>query len=136
MTSNGDSQPIPGTTFDVSSGGVFTNGSISAPNGYRADQWGSAPPGVTQGAEPPVPANGLQSNDIERSVLQEYITQDLSFNLRWDITKDLRAKFDFQHVNSSVSDLDNTIWGSAFQDVTLAVNGGSNPTAVHLPAHL
>jgi TonB-dependent receptor len=130
VTSNGDSQPIPGTTFDVSSGGVFTNGSITAPNGYRADQWGSpSAPGVTQGAGTHrVPANGLQSNDIERNVLQEYITTDSSFNLRWDVTKDLRAKFDFQHVKSSVNDLDNTIWGSAFQDTTLAVNGGSNPT--------
>ncbi len=120
VAASGDSYPVPGTTFDVSSSGVFTNGAISDMNGYRADQWGGSHR---------TPVNGLQSNNIDRSVFQEYITQDLSFNLKWDITEKLRAKLDLQHVNSSVSDIDNTIWGSSFQDVNLAVNGGANPTA-------
>ncbi|HEY6926066.1 MAG TPA: TonB-dependent receptor [Steroidobacteraceae bacterium] len=120
VTASGDSYPVPGSTFDVSSSGVFTNGAISDMNGYRADQWG----GTHR-----TPVNGLQSNNIDRSVFQEYITQDLSFNLKWDITEKLHAKLDFQHVNSSVNDIDNGIWGSSFQDVSLAVNGGSKPTA-------
>jgi TonB-dependent receptor len=120
VLSNGDSIPVPGTTFDVSSAGVFTNGIISGPNGYRADQWG----GTHR-----TPVNGLQSNNIDRSVLQEYITQDVSANLKWDINDKLKASLDFQDVNSSVSDLDTTIWGSTFQDVNLAVNGGSMPTS-------
>ena len=119
VAASGDSYPIPGSTFDVSSSGVFTNGAISDMNGYRADQWG----GTHR-----TPVNGLQSNNIDRSVFQEYITQDLSFNLKWDITEKLQAKLDLQHVNSSVSDTDNGIWGSSFQDVKLAVNGGSKPT--------
>lgn len=119
VTASGDSYPIPGTTFDVSNSGVFTNGAISDTNGYRADQWGGSHR---------TPVNGLQSNNIDRSVFQEYITQDLSFNLKWDITERLRAKLDLQHVNSSVNDIDNGIWGSSFQDVNLAVNGGPNPT--------
>ena len=114
VTSNGDSYPIPGTTFDVSGGGVFQDGAISALNGYRADQWG----GTHR-----TPVNGLQSNNIDRNVFQEYITQDLSFNLRWDVTERLRAKLDVQHVHSSVDNIDTGIWGSSFQDVNLAVNG-------------
>jgi TonB-dependent receptor len=119
VTSNGDSYPIPGTTFDVSNAGVFQDGSISGPQGYRADQWGGAHR---------TPANGLQSNNIDRSVFQEFVTQDTSFNLRWDATDKLRVTTDLQHVNSSVNDIDNGIWGSSFQDVNLAVNGGSSPT--------
>lgn len=120
VTANGDSYPIPGTTFDVSNAGVFQDGSISGPQGYRADQWG----GTHR-----TPANGLQSNNIDRSVFQEFVTQDTSFNLRWDATDKLLVTMDLQHVNSTVHDIDNGIWGSSFQDVNLAVNGGSKPTA-------
>jgi TonB-dependent receptor len=116
VTSNGDSYPVPGTAFDVSDGGVFQDGTISALNGYRADQWGGSHR---------TPVNGLQSNNIDRSVFQEYITQDVSFNLRWDVTERLRAKLDLQHVTSSVNDIDTSISGSSFQDVNLAVNGAT-----------
>jgi TonB-dependent receptor len=116
VAANGDSYPVPGTTFDVSSAGVFQDGTITGPNGYRADQWG----GTHR-----TPVNGLQSNNIDRNVFQEYITQDVSFNLRWDINDRLRAKLDLQHVHSSVKDTDTGIWGSSFQDVNLAVNGAT-----------
>jgi TonB-dependent receptor len=112
-----DSYPDPGTTFGVAPSGVFTDGSITTQTGYRADQWG--------GAAHRVPFSGLQSNNISRAVDQEFITQDASLNLRWNITDRLTSKLDLQHVKSSVDNHDDGIWASTFQDLTLAVNGSS-----------
>jgi TonB-dependent receptor len=131
VTSSGDSFPVPNSpAFGVSAAGVFTNGQITDQNGYRADQWGgsTAPFPTTGAGSHRVPVHGLQSNNIERNTWQEYITQDTGFNLKWDINDKLRAKLDLQYVTSSVFDLDDTIWGSSFQDINLAINGGSTPT--------
>jgi TonB-dependent receptor len=131
VTSNPtDSYPVPGTSFGVSPSGVFTNGLISTTLGWRADQ-NSPDPNVAHRT----PINGLQSNDIDRSIFQKYITQDVSFDLRWNITEKWGAKLGLQHVGSTVHNNDNGIWGSTFQDSNIQLNGNNPPVDTFPPVY-
>lgn len=65
------------------------------------------------------PVYGLQSNNIRRDVEQEQVTQDTSLNLKWTPTDKWSFNVDFQHVDSTVENVDFGIWGSTFQDVSL-----------------
>ncbi|MET0308139.1 MAG: TonB-dependent receptor [Sphingomonas sp.] len=116
VTSNGDSQPYPGTSFQFDDQGVFTSGLITGPNGYRADQWGSADNVRT-------PINGLQSNNITRAVEQRYLTDDYGAHFDWNATDRLTVKLDYQHVNSRVTNTDFGIWASTFQNVDIRMDG-------------
>jgi len=105
VTSNGDSRPIDGTTFGVDSDGIFTNGIITGTTGWRDDQ---------NGSDPRTPTYGLQSNNISRSVEQKYVTSDYGFNFKWTPNDRWGVAFDYQHVDSTVDNLDVGIWGSSF----------------------
>lgn len=104
---------LPGTEFGFDGNDLFTHGTISAPTGWRDDQF-NAPPGGQR-----TPIYGLQSNNIFRGVEQEYMTQDISFNLKWTPTDRLRFNFDYQRIKSTVENVDFTLWGSTFQDLAL-----------------
>lgn len=123
VTSNGDSFPVVGTSFDFDSQGIFTNGTISGNQGWRDDQF----------SNPRTPIYGLQSNNIRRDVDQTYMTQDMSFNLRWEPSENLRFTLDYQKVESEVQNLDVGIWGSTFQNLQLTLNGDDEPTFSFLP---
>ena len=126
VTSNGDSQPYPGTTFAFDDEGIFTGGVITAPNGYRADQWGAADNIRT-------PINGLQSNNIVRAVEQRYLTDDYGAHFEWNATDRLTVKLDYQHVNSHVNNTDFGIWTSSFQNVDIRMNGNDPAYVNFLP---
>ena len=104
---------LPGTQFAFGSDSLFTNGSISAPIGWRADQ---------NGDDPRTPIYGLQSNNIFRGVEQEYATQDASLNVKWTPTERFSFNFDYHHIDSTVENVDNTVWGTTFQDLALDLN--------------
>lgn len=125
-----DSYPVPGTTFGVSPSGVFTNGIVSTTLGWRSDQISSNPATAHR-----TPINGLQSNDIDRSILQKYITQDVSLNFKWHISDRWSSKLDLQHVGSTVHDNDNGIWGSAFQDANINLQGNDPPIDTFPPVY-
>ena len=120
----GDSRPIDGTTFGVDSNGVFTNGIITGPQGWRDDQ---------NSADPRVPSFGLQSNNIARSVEQKYVTSDYGFNFKWTPTDRIGVAFDYQHVDSTVDNLDVGIWASTFQNLDLKLNGSDMPVFSFIP---
>lgn len=124
VTSNGDSRPIDGTTFGVDSQGVFTNGIITGSTGWRDDQFS---------ADPRTPSSGLQSNNISRSVEQKYVTSDYGFNFKWTPNDRVGVVFDYQHVDSSVDNLDVGIWASSFQNLDLKLNGSDMPVFTFLP---
>lgn len=124
VTSNGDSRPVLGTTFTIDGQGIFTDGTITGPQGWRDDQ---------NGADPRTPIFGLQSNNIRRDVNQSFVTEDASFNLRWTPTENLRITFDWQRVDSTVQNLDVGIWGSTFQNLDLHLNGDDPPDFTFLP---
>lgn len=115
----GDSRAVPGTTFQFDDQGRFESGYITSPTGWRDDQWSG---------DPRTPAFGLQSNNIMRQVDQRFITDDYSLNLQFDLNEDWAMNFDFQHVESSVDNLDAGIWGTTFQDASIEVRGNSVPT--------
>lgn len=113
---NGDSFPVYGTDVTVDDQGVFSSGVISSNStGWRTDG----------GAR--IPIYGLQSNNIRRDQGQNFVTSDYSFNLRWTPNEKWGFKFDVQRVESTVDVVDNTIWGSSFQDAEIKLNGNKMP---------
>jgi TonB-dependent receptor len=124
VTSNGDSRAVPGTSFTFDSSDVFDSGYITGPNGWRDDQWSG---------DPRTPAFGLQSNNILRDVEQQYVTDDLSLNVKWYVTDDWAMNFDYQHVKSTVDNVDAGIWNSTFQDLLIDLNGTSLPDVRFTP---
>ncbi|MBO9707330.1 MAG: TonB-dependent receptor [Caulobacter sp.] len=125
VTSNGDSRPIDGTTFGVDGNGVFTNGIITGTQGWRDDQ--------NSATDPRTPGFGLQSNNISRSVEQKYVTSDYGFNFKWTPNERWGVAFDYQHVDSTVDNLDVGIWGSGFQNLDLKLNGSDMPVFTFIP---
>jgi TonB-dependent receptor len=116
--------PIPGTEFDVGDSGVFTNGVISAPVGWRDDQGG--------GRDQRTPVFGLQSNNIRRDVEQKYVTSDYGLNFRWTPGETWGFNFDYQHVESTVQNTDFGIWASTYQNASIDLRG-SIPRVTYLP---
>lgn len=127
VANNGDSRRVPGTTLTFDSTGLFESGIITGPTGWRDDQ---------NGADPRTPINGLQSNNIRRDVQQRYLTNDIGANLRWSINDNWAMSLDYQHVDSSVENLDATIWGSTFQNASIELNGSGLPTIAFLPPEI
>ncbi len=119
----GGPRAVPGTTLSFGDDGIFTNGVITGPTGWRSDQFDN---GFGPGGRTPVFA--LQSNNINRSEKKRYITSDISANLRWNISDRLSANFDYQHVTSSVNALSAGLWTATYQDVAINMNDGGIPT--------
>ncbi len=107
--------PRPGTGFEFNGDDVFTNGTITGITGWRDDQWGS---------DQRTPMLGLPSNNIARGVDQQYVTSDYGFNFKWTPNERWSTNFDVQHVESTVENLDMTLWGASFQDVALDLRHG------------
>lgn len=112
----------PGTQFMFGEDNLFTSGTVSAPVGWRDDQF----------SDPRTPIYGLQSNNIFRGVEQEYVTSDFSINLKVTPNDRWAFNFDYQLIDSTVENTDFGIWGSTFQDVFIDV-GGDIPDLVYLP---
>ena len=117
VLSAGDSQPFPGTSFTFDSDNAFTSGLITGPNGYRADQ------DPANGGDQRTPTNGLQSNNISRGNTARFVTNDASFNVKWQPTKRLGVTLDYQHVSSQVNVTDLTVWGTTYQNADIRLNG-------------
>src|SRR5690606_37288096 len=107
--------PRPGTSFEFNSDGVFTNGTITGITGWRDDQWGP---------DPRSPMVGLPSNNIARGVDQQYVTSDYGFNFKWRPNEQWSANFDVQHVESTVENLDMTLWAASFLDAQVDLRHG------------
>ncbi len=120
----GDSQPFPGTTFDFDDDNAFTGGFITGPNGYRAD---------SNGGDLRTPTNGLQSNNISRGNVSKFVTNDVSFNMKWQPTQRLGVSVDYQHVWSKVNVTDITVWGTTYQNADIRLNGKDPATVNFVP---
>lgn len=124
VSANGDSRRVVGTNLAFDDDKLFQSGTITGPTGWRGDQnTGSAR----------VPMLGLQSNNIRRDQQQKLVTDDYGFNFKWDASARLGVVFDYQHVNSTTDLVDNTIWGSTYQNASLGLNGKDFPTVAFLP---
>ncbi|MGB3626102.1 MAG: TonB-dependent receptor [Henriciella sp.] len=100
---------VPGTDFGFGGDDLFQYGTVSAPVGWRDDQFG----------DPRTPIYGLQSNNIYRGVEQETVTEDTSLNFKWTPGERWAFNFDYQHVESTTDNVDFALWGSSFQDVRM-----------------
>ena len=114
---------VPGTEFGFGNDNLFQYGTISAPNGWRDDQFSG---------DARVPIYGLQSNNIFRGVEQETVTEDTSLNFKWTPTERLSFNFDYQHVDSTTDNVDFGLWASTFQDVRMDLRKDI-PTIEFLP---
>jgi TonB-dependent receptor len=111
-----DSRPLPNTTWAFDNSGLFTSGYLTGTStGWRADQ-------NTAGNQR-TPQNALQSNNIMRGVDQKYVTKDYSAHIKWSATDALQFDLDYQHVDSSVDNLDVTLWTSTYQDLFVGLSG-------------
>lgn len=128
VASNGDSRAVQGTSIAIDSTGLFDTGVITGPTGWRADQNNELSAGGRR-----TPALGLQSNNIRRDKDQQAVTSDYSFNFKYEVSDSLAVNFDYQHVDSSVDILDNTLWISTYQDASIDLNGSAFPTVQFRP---
>ncbi|MFD1949969.1 TonB-dependent receptor [Sphingomonas arantia] len=119
----GDSQPLPGTSFVFDEDNAFVSGIVTGPNGFQADG--------QEGGDRRTPVNGLQSNNIARGNQSRFITNDASFNFKWQPTKRLGISVDYQHVWSTVKVTDLTVWGTTYQNADIRLNG-NKPAFVDL----
>ncbi|KQN37074.1 hypothetical protein ASG37_05330 [Sphingomonas sp. Leaf407] len=119
VTANGDSRARTGTTLNFDDSGLFENGIITGPTGWRADQ--------NTAGDRRTPEYGLQSNNISRQQVSKIVTSDYSFNFKWDVTSRLGLNLDYQHVDSSSKIDDNGLWTSTYQDAQIRMNGSKIP---------
>jgi TonB-dependent receptor len=131
VTSNGDSRRVPGTTLEFDNDGLFDNGVITGPTGWRDDQQNTSAWGGNGDVR--TPRYGLQSNNINRASKQRFVTDDYGANLKWNASSRLTVNLDYQHVNSRVNNLDVGLWTSSFSNVAIDLNGTKLPSVKFLP---
>ena len=118
VADQGDSRAVPGTTIEFDQKGRFESGYITAPTGWRDDQWSG---------DPRTPAFGLQGQNISRAVDQRFVTDDYSMNLVFDLPGAWAMNLDYQRVESTVENTDVGIWGATFQDAMIQLRGSNVP---------
>lgn len=126
VSNNGDSRAVAGTSLEFDDSGVFENGVITGPTGWRADQQNTT-------GDIRTPILGLQSNNIRRDHYERIKTTDYSANLRWTPSENLAINLDYQHVDSKSNVEDNTLWGSTYQDAMIDLNGHGLPFVQFIP---
>ena len=94
--------------------------------GIRAVQYKAASDQFT--ADPRTPEFGLQSNNIRRDVEQKFVTDDFGLNVTWYPRDNWAVNFDFQHVDSTVDNVDVTLWTSTYQNARIDLDGSDLPT--------
>ncbi len=123
----GDSRAVPGTGFEFDDSNLFDSGFITGPTGWRDDQ--NPPNGdpLDPAYDPRTPSFGLQSNNQRRDVKQKFVTDDYGLNFVWNVSDNWAVSVDYQHVKSTVDNLDNTIWGSTYQNALIDLDGDEIP---------
>lgn len=127
VADQGDSRAVPGTTFTFGNNDIFESGYITAPVGWRDDQWNGPPAGQR------TPVQALQGQNIYRAVDQKFVTDDYSLNFKWFLENEWALNFDYQHVDSTVDNLDAGLWSASFQDAYIKLNGSNLPTVAFQP---
>ena len=112
-------------------GRLFTHGVITTDAGWKDDQrhddWGAD--WNATGRDGRSPLWGLPSNNLLRGVEQEYVTEDVGLNFKWDISEKWGANFDAQYVHSTVQALDMSLWTANFQNVEIDLRAGHTDRA-------
>jgi TonB-dependent receptor len=132
VTAAGDSRARAGTSVSFDEDDIFDQGLITGPTGWRADQ-NTAPGTGAALAGRRTPAFGLQSNNQFREHLEKSVTDDYGFNFKWDVSDRLGLVVDYSHVESRGEVIDNTIWGTTYQDAFIDLRGSDLPIVRFVP---
>jgi hypothetical protein len=124
VTSAGDSRPLAGTSFTFDDDGIFTSGTLTAPVGYRDDQYNS---------RARVPLSGMKANNTVRYVDRHLVTDDFGANLKYEINDSWALTADYQHVRSKVDVYDMSVRAVTYQNTVLELNGDDLPTVKFQP---
>jgi iron complex outermembrane receptor protein len=135
---------VRGVINDVADGwaGPINNPTMAHPQGFRQrlnagttpPQYGSPdwacytwggnylhPDGTEHGC---ASTRGAGLSADTRSSRQTNTTEDLSLNLRWDVSERIGLNFDIQKIWSDVVNFDNSADNKTFTDLTLDISGG------------
>ncbi len=134
-------RPVLGTTFDFGDDGLFTNGVITAPTGWREDGnygWTAGPSAGScsppaRGCDPRTPFFGMQTVNVGRNTQREYTTSDIGFNVKWSPNDRLHTNFDIQYIKSDAQYYDASIAVSTYSNASIRLNGTDLPTLAFLP---
>ncbi|MDB5471621.1 MAG: TonB-dependent receptor [Caulobacter sp.] len=88
--------------------------------------------------QPACPINGRAPdlNAVTRLNQNENMTEDLAFNLKWDVTDRLKVNFDLQYVNSEVDNHDIEVGQYSFADLGLDATGGKPKMTLLTPTNI
>ena len=140
--------PAPGTgAFTFAPNGMITGGTFAQPEGdwrggsaqdYMDD--GSAVAGqpfvnYCVGAQPGCSSNleGLHLQNESRDFDHREGTQDISGNVKWDISSRLHLNLDYQHIWASVRNDDNLVATGTMANDQYSVNSDGTPQVKLLP---
>ncbi|MEP0391799.1 MAG: TonB-dependent receptor [Erythrobacter sp.] len=117
---------LDSSDFVFDDDGIFTGGTISDDNQWRGPNGGDLlPPAFFPGA-------GGQQLNLFRERLEEDVTTDYGFNLKFSPTDNLRFNFDVQYIKSSAEVIDLTVHGSFFSRLFVDSSVGSVPEVSNL----
>jgi TonB-dependent receptor len=116
------SNPLAGQSFGFENG-IFTNGVLGSPGG--AGNGNSLR--CTTTLDNCIPGNGFQTTLGKRAVDQDTVTQDMSLNIELHPASNLTITLDGQYVKSSTKNLDFSIFGASFSNVSIDTRGGGIP---------
>ncbi|MEO8063672.1 MAG: TonB-dependent receptor [Pseudomonadota bacterium] len=122
---------VRGVINDVADGwaGPTNNPTIAHPNGYTQGGANNSPDwvcytwgGATNKPCPSTRGAGLSADT--RASTQTNTTEDLSFNLRWNVNETIGINFDVQKIWSSVVNFDNSSDNKTAADINLDLSSG------------
>jgi TonB-dependent receptor len=111
---------VPGTALTFDSNGLFTSGVLTSGSGWRDDQF--------RGDQARTPVFGLEARHINRAETFRNVTEDISANLKWNISDRFAASIDYQHVSASVDNFSASLWNSSYNSLSIDMNDGGIPT--------
>lgn len=111
------------TDFVFDNDNVFQSGTITDNSVWRG-------PAATAAL---FPANGGQHHNISRQRLEENVTNDFGFNLKYTPRDDLRFNFDAQYIDSTSEVTDLQFGTSFFSSVFIDISDTDNPVFEYVP---
>jgi TonB-dependent receptor len=138
--------PAPGSSpFVFGPNGMLVSGVLTQPTGDWGGSTqdninrGSAVPGLPfvnycgAGASCATQREGIYVNDEGRNFNHSEGTQDLSANLKWKVTDNLRATFDAQYIKAETKNYDILVAAATMANAQYSVNGDGTPQITLLP---
>ena len=115
---SGDANNFDSTDFVFDDDGILQSGTISDNSQWRG-------PNATAAL---LPSTGGQQTIITRERLEEDLTNDFGFNLKYAPSADLRFNFDAQYIKSDAQVTDLAVYSSFFSPVRIDRSRGQVPT--------